>query len=126
MPRAGFDGTEAQVLDLEELVDPVMRALASDARLLVAAERGALVGEGAGVDADDAELELLADAPHPRDVTGEEVGGEPELGGIRELDRFLLGREAEDRGDRAERLLAGDLHRRRRPCQDRRLEERPA
>src|SRR5207342_601614 len=72
--RRAVDGADAEVLDLEELVDPVVRALAADSRLLEAAEGGALVGDDAGVDADDAELERLADAPDPADVPREEVG----------------------------------------------------
>src|SRR4029078_5920 len=105
---SAVDAVEAEVLDLEELVDPVVGALAPDAGLLDAAERRALVREDAGVDADDAELERLADAPDAADVPREEVGGEPELGRVRQRDRLCLVREAEDRGERAERLLVRD------------------
>src|SRR5437899_1006046 len=41
-PDSAVDAAEAEVFDLEELVDAVMRALAADAALLHAAERGDL------------------------------------------------------------------------------------
>src|SRR5262249_23543355 len=104
----------------------VVRALTSDSRLLDAAERRALVGEHARVDADDPELERLADTPDARDVAREEVGGEAELGRVRQLDRLGLGPQAEDGRERPERLLACDLHLLRGSGDDRRLEERAA
>ena len=45
-----------KVFDLQILFDPVLGALAADARLLDAAERRDLVGDEAGVDADHAGL----------------------------------------------------------------------
>src|SRR3990172_10244373 len=95
----------AEVLDLEELVDAVLRALAAEAGLLHAAERRLSGRDQAGVDPDDAGLEALRDAPDPAEVAGVEVGGEPELGVVREANRFLLGLEAEERRDRSEGLL---------------------
>ena len=44
------------------------------------------------------------------DVARVEVRGEPELGGVRRVDRFLVGREPEHRRDRAERFLACHQH----------------
>ena len=66
----------AEVLDLEPLVDPVLRALAADAGLLHAAERRDLGRDEAGVDADDAVVERLRDAPDAADVAAVEVRGE--------------------------------------------------
>ena len=63
-----------------------------------------------GVDADDAVLQRLGDAPDAADVAAVEVGGEAELGVVGQRDRLVLGREAEQRRDRAERLLARDQH----------------
>ena len=64
------------------------------------------------VDADDAVFERLGDAPDAADVAAVEIGGEAELGVVGQRDRLLLGLEAEQRRDRAERLLARDRHRR--------------
>ena len=57
------DASHAQVLDLEPLVDPVLRALAADAGLLDAAERRDLGRDDPGVDAEDPVLQRLRHAP---------------------------------------------------------------
>ena len=58
------------------------------------------------IDADDAVLERLGDPPDPADVAAVEIGGEAELGVVGHPDRLLFRVEAEQRGDRAEGLLA--------------------
>src|SRR5437868_3244075 len=63
--RASGDTAEAQVLDLEVLLDPVLGALAAEAALLDAAKRRHLRRDEAGVDADHARLEPLGHAEHP-------------------------------------------------------------
>ena len=60
------DAADAEVLDLEPLLDAVLRALAADARLLDAAERHDLGGDEPGVDAVDAVLERLREPPDAR------------------------------------------------------------
>src|SRR5206468_9827973 len=60
------DPAEAQVLDLEKLLEPVLRSFAPEARFLHAAERRDLGRDDAGVDADDAVLERFGDAPDAR------------------------------------------------------------
>src|SRR5258706_9206530 len=64
---------DAEVLDLEEVVDAVLGAFAPEAGLLHAAEGCDFVGDDAGVDADDPGLEGLGDAPHAPDVARIEV-----------------------------------------------------
>ena len=117
---------DAQVLDLEPLLDPVLRALAADARLLDAAERHDLGGDEARVDAVDAVLERLRQPPDARVVARVVVRGEPVRRVVRVAHRLGLGREARDAGDGAERLLA--RHRRvgRDAGDHRRLEEETA
>ena len=79
----------------EVLVDAVLRALAADAGVLVAAERRDLGREDALVDRDDAGLERLGNAEHPADVAGVEVGGEAVLGLVGEPDHLVLVLELE-------------------------------
>ena len=67
-PSRSGDAAHAEVLDLQELLDAVVRALAAEAGLLDAAERRDLGRDEAGVDADDAVLERLGDAPDAADV----------------------------------------------------------
>src|SRR5437016_4450249 len=57
------DAAEAEVFDLEEFLDAVVRALAADARFLHAAERRDLGRDDAFVDADDAVFQGLGDPP---------------------------------------------------------------
>src|SRR5215831_6304144 len=75
---------------------------------LHAAERGDLGRDDALVDADDAVFERLGNAPDAADVAAVEIGGEAELGVVGHLDRFVVGLEAVERGDRAEGLFLGD------------------
>ena len=76
----GSDTAQAEVLDLEVVLDPVLGAFAAQARGLDAAERRHFVGDQAGVDADHAVLQLLGDAEHAGQVAGVEVGRQAELG----------------------------------------------
>src|ERR1700680_1181627 len=107
---SAVDATHAQVFDLEELLDAVVRALAADAALLHAAERGDLGRDDALVDAADAVFERLCDPPDAADVAAVEIGGEAEFGVVGHLYRLRLGLEAVERGDRAKGLLLGDDH----------------
>src|SRR5262245_51248025 len=67
------DPAHAQIFDLEEILDAVFRAFAAGAGFLHAAERRYFGGDDAGVDADDAGLDLFGRAPHPADIAGVEV-----------------------------------------------------
>src|SRR5688572_4786625 len=100
-----------------------MRAFATEAGFLHTAEWSNLGRDDALVDADNAVLQRLADAPNAADVPRVEVRGEAELSVVGELDGFLLGLEAEQRRNRTECLLASDLHLCRHVCDHRRLEE---
>src|SRR5439155_1797528 len=77
------DAAEAEVFDLEKLLDAVVRALAADAAFLHAAERRDLGRDDALVDADDAVFEGFGNPPDAADVAAVEIGGEPEFGVIR-------------------------------------------
>src|SRR5690606_13958911 len=58
-----LDGAETQILDLEELLEAVFRALAAYAALLDPAERRHFGRDDAFVDADDAALQRLGGSP---------------------------------------------------------------
>src|SRR5215208_3950635 len=94
---SAVDAAEAQIFNLEELIDAVVRALAADPALLHAAERGDLGRDDALVDADDAVFERLGDAEDAADVAAVEIGGKAELGVVRHMDRFGIGLEAVER-----------------------------
>src|SRR5260221_14121105 len=87
---------DAQIFDLEKLVEPVLGPFPPEAGLLDAAKRRHLRRDQAGVDADNAVFERLGDAPDAADVAAVEVRGEAELGIVREGDRLLLGLEPEE------------------------------
>lgn len=60
---SAFQAVDAEVLDLEELLDAVSRALAPGAGFFRSAEWGSFVGDEPGIDPDDAEFECFRDAP---------------------------------------------------------------
>ena len=62
------DAAQAEVFDLEELLDAVFGALAADAAFLHAAEGGDFGRDDALVDADNAVFEGFGDAPDAADV----------------------------------------------------------
>ena len=67
----------------------------------------------AAVEADHAGLEPLADPQAAGEVAGVDVGDQAVLGVVGQPDRLVLVGEGDDRGDRAEDLLAEDRRRRR-------------
>src|SRR5688572_32872982 len=71
-----LDPAHADVLELGELEDSVLAALASQAAFLHAAEGRDLGGNQTGVQADDAVLERFGDAPRARQVARVQVRGE--------------------------------------------------
>ena len=71
-----------------------------------AAERGRRVADQAAVEADHAGLERLADPQAAGQVAGVDVGDQAVLGVVGQPDRLVLVGERDDRGDRAEDLLA--------------------
>src|SRR6185312_11421229 len=104
------DAAEAQILDLEELLDAVFRALAPEPAFLDAAEGRHFGRDDALVDADDAVFEGFGHPPHAIDVAAVEIGGEAEFRVVGHLDRLGLGLETEERRHRTESLLARHLH----------------
>src|SRR6185369_13970220 len=108
--RTALHSAEAHVLDLEEVVDAVLRALAPEARLLHAAEGRDLVRDDAHVHAHDARLERLGGAEDAAHVARIEVRAQAELAVVRERDRLRIVLEAEERRHRPEGFLARDLH----------------
>src|SRR5512134_3362862 len=117
---------DADVFGDQVFLDAVARALTAEPGLLDAAEGRHFIRYQAGVDADHSVFELLGDAEHASDVARIEVAGKPELGRVRGVDRFLLGRELEHRRDRPEGLLAREQHVARGVRDDSGLEERAA
>ncbi|MPL75524.1 hypothetical protein SDC9_21348 [bioreactor metagenome] len=101
----------------------MVRALAAEAGLLDAAEGRDLGRDDAGVHPDDAVFEAFLHAGDAADVAGVEIRGQTEDRGIRLLDHLFLGVEPEQRCDRAEGFLGGDLHLLRHAGDDGRLEE---
>src|SRR4029453_12790579 len=126
LTRVLFDAPNAQVLDLQEFLHPVLGSLAADARLLHAAEWSRFGGNDSGVDAHDSVLERLGHGPDAADVASVKVRRETELRVVREGDRFGVGLEAEQRRDGTKCFLARDEHRRSDVGQDRRLEKASA
>src|SRR5688572_20901335 len=105
------DVAEAQVLHLEELVHPVLRAFAADTGFLDPAERRHFGRNDADVDAHDSRLDAFGDAPDASDVAAVEIRRETVLGIVRELEQVLLALEAVQRRHRAESLFASHFHR---------------
>src|SRR5699024_3086146 len=97
-------------LRLDILEQAFTAALAADAGLLHAAERGDGRGAGAGVVATMAEAQLRNDAAGAVIIVGEDVGGEPEFRGVGPFDRLLFAGEADHRHQRAEGLFLAAAH----------------
>ncbi len=87
-----------------------MRAFATEAGLLDAAEGGDLVGDESGVDADHAVLELFGDTPDAADIAAVEIGGQAIDGVIRHAHHILFAGEAHDRRNRPEDLFVEHAH----------------
>src|SRR5215475_9959752 len=81
---------QRDVLRLEELHEPLVRAFAADAALLHAAERRRRVGHEAAVEPDHAEVELFRDAHAAAQVARVEVGDQAVFGIVGSLDHFVL------------------------------------
>src|SRR5215831_11403014 len=96
------ESSHAQVLDLEEFLDAVLRALTADARLLHAAERCNLVRDQAGVHADHPRFDRLSNTPDAADVARVEIRRETELCVVGHRDAFLLRLEPVERSDWSE------------------------
>src|SRR5580704_7677300 len=96
------------VLGLGVLQQTFVRALATQARLLHAAERRGRVGDDAAVDADHARLQRLRDPQRAPQVAAVQVRHQPVLGVVRHRDRLVLVGEPDDGCDRSENLLAED------------------
>src|SRR5688572_8110052 len=88
--RAESDA-EADVLDLDELVDAVLRAFPAEPRLLDATEWRNLGRQEPGVDGDHPCFERFGHSPDAADVAAVEVRRQAELGVIGQRDGFLFG-----------------------------------
>src|SRR5688572_15114350 len=104
------DASKAQVLDLEELLNSVLRSLAAETGFLHAAKGRDLRGDQASVDPDYARFEGLGHSPHTADGATVERRGQAEPGVVGHRDGLFLCLEAEGRGDRSEGRLARDHH----------------
>src|SRR6187401_431815 len=110
MRGALSDTAHANIFDLREFEDAVLRAFPTDSTLLDAAERRDLGGDESGVESDDAVFERLGDAPGAREIACVHVRGEPELGVIGEPHGFLVGVDAEQRRDGTKSFFARQGH----------------
>src|SRR5690348_14040599 len=96
------DTADADIFELGEFEDSVLRAFTTDTAFLDAAEWRDLGRDQAGVEPDDAVLERLAHAPRAREVARVDVSGETEFGVVRELHGFFVRLHPEQRRDRTE------------------------
>src|SRR5258708_2796300 len=88
---SGGDAAEAEILDLQELLDAVLRASAAGAVFRDADEGRPPGRDDPLVEADDAVCGRPGTPPHAIDVAAVEIGGEAEFGVVRHLDRLRLG-----------------------------------
>src|SRR2546423_3501531 len=80
------DAAHAHVLPFEIFLDAVLRSLASDPRLLDAAEGRHFGGDEPCIDPDHSVLQRFGDAPDAADIARVEIRREAKLGAIGELD----------------------------------------
>ena len=97
---------DEQRLDLEELLETVSSVFATEARLLVPAERSTL-GLASAVDPNLTGADLAGDLLGPF-VAARDAGGQTVDGVVGDLDRLLLGVVGHDRQDRPEDLFLSD------------------
>src|SRR5262249_1688313 len=100
---------KADVLHLHEFLDAVLRAFAAEPGLLDAAERRDFGRDEPGVDANHPVFERFSDAPDAPEIARVEIGSEPELRAVGELDHFPVIRKSDQWRNRTERLLTEDL-----------------
>jgi alpha-1,2-mannosyltransferase len=98
---------EGDVLRLQVLGQPLVPALAADAALLDPAEGRRRIADHAAVEPDHARLEGLGQPQPAGQVSGEDVGDQPELGAVGEREHLLVGAEPHDGRHRTEDLLIG-------------------
>src|ERR687896_1474970 len=109
-PRLRLDARlQVDVLRLLERLEPLLPQLAAEARLLHAAERAGVVVRQRVVEPDRPRPDLAHAAEDRVQVARVDVAAEPEAGRVRELDRLVERAHADDRRDRAERLLAQEV-----------------
>jgi serine phosphatase RsbU (regulator of sigma subunit) len=101
---------KAKILDLQEFIYAVVRTFAPESRLFNSAERGHFIRDQSRIDADHAAFQGFRGSPGATDVPAEEVARQTEFGIVGHLNTFFIAPEAEKRCQRAEGLLAGDLH----------------
>src|SRR4051794_31817202 len=84
---------QRDVLRLEELHEPLVRAFAADAALLHAAERRRRIRHEAAVQSDHAEVELFRHPHAAAEILGVEIGDEAVLGVVGARDHLVVGLE---------------------------------
>src|SRR5581483_6173885 len=117
---------QAEILDLQVIVDAVLGALSPETGRLHAAEWRDLRRDESGIHADYPGFDPLRDAPDAAEVARVEIGGEPERRRVGLGDRVVLVAETENRRDGPERLFPRDQHVARGVGEDGRCEEAPA
>src|SRR4051812_29745128 len=88
--HSALDAAHANVLELGEVENAVLAALAADAAFLHAAEGRPLGGDDPVVQPDDAVREPLGDPPRTGEIPRIDVGREPELRVVGEPYRIFL------------------------------------
>src|SRR5260370_10539743 len=100
--ESATEATHHYVLELDVLVEPVLRAFAAEARLLHAAERRDFGRDDAFVDADHPAFQRLRHAPRAAEIAGVEVRGQAERRVVCRRNRFFFRLETECRANGAE------------------------
>src|SRR5262249_36492200 len=97
-------------LDLDVLVDAILRAFTAQAGFLHATKGRDFRRDDTRVDAYDAIFERFGYAPNARNIAAIEIRGQAKFRVIGKRNGLRLRSEAEKRRDRAKRLFAGHCH----------------
>src|SRR5207248_3249699 len=101
----GWLQVDRDVLHGQVFLDPLDAALAAEATLLDAAERGSRVADQSTVESDHPDIERLRNSERTFDVLGEDIGDQAVLAVVCGGDRVVVVFEGRDRRDRPEDLL---------------------
>lgn len=93
---AGAGSADKHCLEADEFLDTGLSALAPEAAPAHAAERGAVVVTGCGVDRDRARSQLVGHAPRTAQVVGVNIAAEAVLCAIGNMDGFIFTGERRD------------------------------
>src|SRR5215470_14217245 len=109
-PGSGSNPAEAQILDLDEPIHSVFRALASESGFFHPAEGRHFRRNQSTIDADNSVFQRFRDPPHPSYVAAIEVSGQAEFRIICERNCIGFRLEAKEWRNRTKRLFPSDSH----------------